>query len=199
MSDQNTANRRRPPALLWALLAALAAGIGFIVGLLRRRKKSGSREPIVARFPDIGVTITVPPQPRSALIVERYMPPIGELHSDQDEFTPNRPLLNFEIVDADYPDLTISTFEPPFELEMAYTEEQVRNARNEADTFKKYVPGESAQPMPVFGFWNGLRWVLFKAGKHQLTYTPNEPPGTGGRVTVKITNWADPAIGAWPM
>ncbi len=196
MSDRS---RTSVPAwvVLVALAALVAALIALIVALLRRREQP-AREPVVVRFPTANVTVTVPPQSRPVMVVERYLPPLEELQSDQDEFKPKELLVNFDVVDAEYPQTPISFFDPPIMMEVEYTQAQVEAAQKDVETFRSYIKGQLEQPMPLLGFWDGTHWILFTPRKHQLTYRPNEDPNTGGVATVKVSRWADPPTGWWP-
>jgi hypothetical protein len=198
MSKSDDRNRDGVPGwmVLFILVALVAALIALIISLLRRREQP-AREPIVVRFPGANLTVTVPSQSRPVLVVERPMPP-GPLESPFDEFRPGTLLINFEVIDAENPQVPISFFDPPITIEAAYTLEQVERARREVETFRKYTRGETDIAMPLLGFWDGAHWILFRTSKNQVIYRPNENPRTGGVMIVKVTRWADPPLAWWP-
>jgi hypothetical protein len=199
MSKQNDQNRTAVPTwiVLVAIAALVAALIALIVTLLRRREHP-AREPVVVRFPEGHMTVTVPPQSRPVLVIERPLPPLDQLQSDRDEFKPKELLVNFEVMDAENPETPISFFDPPLKIEVAYTQAQVEAAQKDAETFREYVKGQLDQPRPLLGFWDSTHWILFMPIKHHLTYRPNEDPTTGGVATVQVERWADPPTGWWP-
>lgn len=197
MSKSDDRNRDSVPGwiVVAVLVALVAALVALIISLLRRREHS-SREPIVVRFP--GLTVTVPPQSRPVVVVERPLPPLEQLDSPQDEFDPGRLLVNFEVIDAENPEVPLSFFDPPIAIEAPYTLEQVERAQRDVETFRKYTKGQVDIAMPLLGFWDGTHWILFTPGKNQVIYRPNEDPQTGGVIVAKVTRWADPPIGLWP-
>ena len=197
MSNEN--QPRKSPALWVTLVGAVTALIALIVGLVTRRaRRSRTKTQAERSFLEAGVTVTVQQQSRPVLIVERSMPPLEDLHSDHDEFTPGQALVNFEVVDAENPEAIVATFDPPITVKFAYSEAAVLEAQKLTVSANKSKRQSEAVPMPLFGFWDGTHWVLFTAEKHRLTYTPNELPGTGGTATVTLYRWADPPTGVWP-
>ena len=107
MSKSDDQTRDTVPAwiVLVMLFALLAALIALIISLLRRRE-TPEREPTVVRFPDANLTVIVPPQRRPVLVIERPMPP-GPLESPDDEFRPGTLLVNFEVIDAENPQIPL--------------------------------------------------------------------------------------------
>ena len=73
-------------------------------------------------------------------------------------------------------------------LKMAYSAEDLKSAQA-----KKL-------DNPVFGFWDGSRWVRFTAEKHHLTYEPHSHPTDeeAGYASVQLTAWSDPSIANGP-
>ncbi|MBI5567216.1 MAG: hypothetical protein HY870_20120 [Chloroflexi bacterium] len=187
-----------PGWIVFAVLVALIASLVALILSLRRRRESPPREPVVVRFPDAKLTVTVPAQSRPVLVAERPMPPLEELDSPNDEFDPTRLLVNFEIIDAENPQIPLTYFDPPLVIEAEYTQEQVEAAQRNADVFRKYTGGQVEVVMPLLGFWDGTHWILFTAGKNQVIYRPNEDPRTGGVLIAKVHRWADPPMGWWP-
>ena len=199
MSRSDDQNRAGAPGwLVFAVIVALAAAIIALIVSLRRRDRLPPREPIVVRFPDAKLTVTVPPQKRPVPVVERPLPPLEQLDSPNDEFDPTRLLVNFEVIDAEDPQTPITYFDPPLVVEAEYTLERVEAAQRNAETFRKYTHGETDLVMPLLGFWDGTHWILFRSGKNQVIYRPNEDPKTGGVLVAKVYRWADPPIGWWP-
>jgi hypothetical protein len=198
MSKSDDQTRDTVPAwiVLVMLFALLAALIALIISLLRRRE-TPEREPTVVRFPDANLTVIVPPQRRPVLVIERPMPP-GPLESPDDEFRPGTLLVNFEVIDAENPQIPLPYFDPPITIEAAYTIEQVERAQRDVETYRKYTHNETSVAMPLLGFWDGTHWIMFTPGKNQLIYRPNADPKTGGVIVANVTRWADPPIGTWP-
>jgi hypothetical protein len=194
MANHNE-SKQSTPAVLWLIfLAVLGILAVLLIWLFRRKQKTEPREPLIVDFANVGVTATVPDQGRRVVVVERDLPPTIPA-SDQDDFRPERLLVNFEVLEADRPNMPVTEFNPPLKVQVTYTQTQVEAARkDEQREFKAPVPG-----MPILGFWDGSRWISFKPVKHKLTYTPNYPPESGGGVaTVELERWADPPLGWYP-
>lgn len=193
MADR-TESKQSTPAVLWLILLAVLGILAvLLIWLFRRKQQTEPREPLTVEFANVGVTVTVPDQGRRVVVVERDLPPAIPT-SDQDDFRPERMLVNFEVLEADRPNLPVTDFNPPLKIQVTYTQAQVDAARkSEQRQFKAPVEG-----MPILGFWDGTRWISFKPDKHRLTYTPNYPPETGGVATVELDRWADPPLGWYP-
>ncbi len=172
--------------LLALILALLIALVILLAGQLGGPgTPPGEGEPIEKRFPDKGVTVTVPWQGRAVDIVRLPLLPLEKLASDTDEFKPKRLVMNFEVVDAKHTDSIITDFEPPFELRVELPEDYLAGIKHNYDAIE-------------MGFWDGCRWIEFTKEKHQFTVRPNDPPGSGAVATAMISNWADPPFGLGP-
>ena len=193
MIDRNEP-KQSTPAVLWLIfLAVLGILAVLLIWLFRRKQHTEPREPLTVEFANVGVTVTVPDQGRRVVVVERNLPPTIPT-SDQDDFHPERMLVNFEVLEAERPNLPVTYFNPPLKVQVTYTQAQVEAARKEEQRqFKAPVTG-----LPILGFWDGTRWISFKPDKHRLVYTPNYPPDTGGVATVELERWADPPLGWYP-
>ena len=135
-------------------------------------------EELVCKAEQERVTVVVPWQGRKVQV--ENLPPgtLEELWSDKDEFMADRLVINFEVVDAANYEI-INTFDPPMQLEVAYTAEDVAKA-NELENL-------------VLGFWNDEYWVAFTKEKHDFVL---EGDSNGGIGIVKILSWGDKPI-AW--
>jgi hypothetical protein len=198
MSQQDVPDRGpsggRSPAIWWVIVAAISALVALIVGLGRRIR---GKSPQVIQFRNTPLTVVVPYQGKSVKVTERPIPPFETLKSPQDEFTPeDPPFINFEVVDARHSDVAVTEFDPPLILEIEFSELQVKAAQQAAQD-GKLTHLEQQLPMPLWGFWDGTHWVVFKK-KHNLEYVPNGKTGSGVISTVKLTRWADPPLGVWP-
>ena len=142
--------------------------------------------PIVRKFKE-NVRFIIEWQGYPVSVVRLPYPPLDEMKSDQDAFTPRRVLLNPAIVGAKNRELLISEFNPPIELRIAYTFVDLKFAQNQS------------LEHPQVGFWDGSKWVLFTVEKHDLRWVPARR-GTkiAGYAVVRLSNWSDPAIGMGP-
>jgi len=77
------------------------------------------------------------------------------------------------------PGTVLTAFGPAFELRIRYMAADVTAAGG----------GQI-----WMGFWDGAKWVLFTAAKHQFSLEPDSTPATGGHSVVMISNWGDPPI-----
>ncbi len=172
--------------LLALILALLIALVILLAGQLGGPgTPPGEGESAEKRFPDKGVTVTVPWQGRTVDVVRLPLLPLEKLTSDTDEFKPKRLVMNFEVVDAKDTDTVVTDFEPPFELRVDIPEEYLAGIKHNYDAIE-------------MGFWDGCRWIKFTREKHQFQMRPNDPPGTGAVAIAMISNWADPPCGYGP-
>lgn len=75
----------------------------------------------------------------------------------------------------------IKKFDPPLELRVGYTTDDVVSNKGKFKELK-------------LAFWNGNKWVMISDSEHEYDILP---PNTGQVAEVKISNWAgDPPI-AW--
>lgn len=79
------------------------------------------------------------------------------------------------------PQEAIQDFDPPIEIRVGYTTDDVIKNRGRFNRLK-------------LAFWNGKKWVIISDAKHEYQILP---PNTGQVAEVKIKKWAgDPPI-AW--
>jgi hypothetical protein len=148
---------------------------------------SGDKD-LICKADQTGVILTIPNQGR---IVKVETLEFGDLpSSDQDQFLPRRPVINFEVVEGSDGKTIVEIFQPAIELEVKYTVEDYKNA---AEGLDNPTPDQILQNL-VLGYWDGKRWVAFTNDKHNFTIQPDANPETGvGRA--KISNWNDRRIG----
>jgi hypothetical protein len=91
-------------------------------------------------------------------------------------------VINFAVVDEEQPDIEVTEFDPPIEIEVRYTEADRKHAEKEG------------QPLSL-AFWNGTVWERFTKEKHQFTLQPHDAPRRGGIATLVLRTWSDPPIG----
>ncbi len=176
--------------LIFVVALTLAA---ILIAVIPRSDKSSKEKPImtettVEEFPDKQVKVSVDSQGFLVRILRLPYAPAAEMRSDQDEFHPTTILLNVVVARQDDPDLLVTKFDPPLNLEMAYSLEVLKRA-HELDL--KY---------PVYGFWDGCKWVKFTPEKHQLKYIvePHPTEQVAGHARVALSQWSDPAMGRVP-
>jgi hypothetical protein len=138
-------------------------------------------EPYRQDWPEKGVSILVPPQDSGVTVigVERDMP---RSIPDRPNFRLDRPVINFEIEDAEKTGAVLREFKPPFELRVRYTQDDLERAM------------KAGRPLTL-AFWDGEHWVLFTREKHDFELRPNTEPGTGGTGFARISHWGDPPVG----
>ena len=147
-------------------------------------------EPIDVEFPDKHVHVSVPWQGYAVNVVRIPFPPLSEL--PQIEVAgrpwPHLGVLNVVVARHDNPDALVTQFDPRLTLRLAYSAEDLGRAK------------EAGLNYPVFGFWDGCRWVLFTKEKHRLSYedNPNPTAEIAGYATVELAAWSDPYIGRGP-
>jgi hypothetical protein len=137
-------------------------------------------------WPDVGVSVHVPDQ-KSGIRVRKVrleLPPLRDMPGGPD-FQPGRLVVNFELVDDDKPSMVLTEFEPPVELRVRYTRDDLDRAR------------AAEQPLTL-AFWDGKVWVPFTRKKHDFELQPYPEPGTGGIGFARISRWGDPAVGWGP-
>jgi hypothetical protein len=118
--------------------------------------------------------------------------PLGspqDYHPEEGDFIPTRLVIHFEIIDenGNYP----TAFDPPYELEVRYTAEDMARARNLGASLTLW-------------YYDGKNWQPFTEEKHGFRLLPDrlklqhERIETGGCGIAYITNWADPPVGWSP-
>jgi len=173
--------------LLVILVVALLLVV-ILVALIPRSDKRQSSDPIIEEFPKEQVKVTLPLQRFPVRVLRIPYAPPEEMRSENDEFNPTTILLNVVIARTDEPDLLLTNFAPPLQLDLAFSKAVLAEANKLG---LKY---------PEYGFWDGCKWVKFTAEKHQLEY-PDEPHPTdqvAGHVRVTLSQWSDPAMGRVP-
>jgi hypothetical protein len=151
----------------------------------RRRDMQGT---LIESYPDKGVKVTVDWQGYEVKVLRLPQATLEEMQSPDDEFKPRRLLLNVVVAHADDADRLVTKFDPPLQLEIAYSQEDLDIALKHD---LKY---------PQLGFWDGCKWVLFREEKHSLKHVAAEKPTeqTVGYALVTLSEWSDPSIGAGP-
>lgn len=133
-------------------------------------------------FEKQGVYLTIPS--RMPRVVVKTLPidvPIGIQATTG--IHPIRTIINLVLHDRDDPENYLTEFDPPFEIQVRYTADDLREANTRGSELK-------------LAFWNGSDWILFTQEKHNFELHPNADPSTGGIATAKISSWGDPPI-AW--
>jgi hypothetical protein len=167
--------------------------IVLLVSLIPRSDKRPKSEPplldpLVQDFTDKQIKVTLQPQRFPVKVVRLPYAPPEEMHSANDEFTPHTILLNVVVTREDDPDLLLTTFDPPLQIELTYSQAVLQQAR------------QMDRQYPQYGFWDGCKWVKFSAEKHQLQYEddPHPTEQSAGKARVTLTQWNDPVIGRDP-
>jgi hypothetical protein len=133
-------------------------------------------------FEKQGVYLTIPS--RMPRVMVKTLPievPIGIQATTG--IQPIRPIINIVLYNRDDPNNYLTEFNPPFEIQVRYTADDLSEANARGADLK-------------LAFWNGSEWNLFTHAKHNFELHPNADPSTGGIGTVKISSWGDPPI-AW--
>jgi hypothetical protein len=178
--------------LLVILGVALLLVVILVALIPRSDKRKGNdvsaSDPLIEEFPAEQVTVTLPPQQFPTRVLRLPYAPPEEMRSDRDDFTPKTILLNVVIARQDKPDLLLTSFDPPLQLDFKFSKAVLAQAN------------ELGLKYPRYGFWDGCKWVAFTAEKHSLEY-PDEPHPTdqvAGHARVTLSQWSDPAIGRDP-
>jgi hypothetical protein len=183
-------------AAVWPMLLLVS-----LLDILSNRSRKGGNmcysKDVIVDFPVEGVRVKIPPQNSKKKMYPKSVPsvPIDKLRSDQDhdEFTPARFVINVEIVDANNPMTIMTDFDPPIEIWVKCTEEDLTRLENAKAKYRQAgdaVDGKG-EPVSQLGFWNGSRWVLFTK-KHNYKIMPD------GSEYVKLSKWGDPPMAHGP-
>ncbi|CAG0936019.1 hypothetical protein TFLX_04880 [Thermoflexales bacterium] len=178
--------------LLPVMVVALVLTIVVVWLIMTTREHHDRRrpmnEPVIQSYPDKGVKVTVGWQGYAVQVLRIPQATLEEMRSAQDEFQPRRLLLNVVVARTDDADRLVTKFEPPLQLEIAYSQEDLEVARKHDLAY------------PQIGFWDGCKWVLFRENKHGLRYVTAERTTTevAGYAVVTLSEWSDPSIGAGP-
>jgi hypothetical protein len=177
--------------LLIFVVALILAAI--LISLIPRSDKSSEEKDIttgatIAEFPDKQVKVSVDPQGFPVRVLRLPYAPPAEMRSDQDEFHPTTILLNVVVARQADPDLLVTKFKPPLKLELAYSAEVLKQAQ--AMDLER----------PIFGFWDGCKWVKFTREKHGLDYQKEAHPTDQAveHAVVSLSEWSDPALARAP-
>ncbi len=177
--------------LIFALALVLVLVLVFLIPAARGKHDTPhDGEPTDADFPDKQVHVTVPWQGYAVKVLRLPYAPLSETPVIEvaGRPWPHAILLNVVVARYDDQDALVTHFNPPFTLRMAYSAEDLERAK------------QAALEFPVFGFWDGCRWVLFTKEKHNLSYEPNPTPTPeiAGHAMVELAAWIDPSIGHGP-
>jgi hypothetical protein len=155
-----------------------------------KHEELDSTEPIVKRYDDKNVTVTVKYQGFAVQVLRLPSSPLEEMRSKAeslpDQFPARRGVINVVVARRDDPDQLVTRFSPPLELRVGYTAADLKHAR---DKNLQY---------PQLGYWDGCHWVLFTAQDHQLRYEPSDRPDLAGYAVVSLNVWADPRLAFGP-
>ena len=151
-------------------------------------RRRDMNEPLIQAYDDKGVKVTVEWQGYEVKVLRIPQARLEEMQSPDDEFKPRRLLLNVVVARADDLDQLVTKFEPPLQLDIAYSQEDLDFARKHEMTY------------PQLGFWDGCKWVLFSEKKHGLKMVDAAKPTSQavGFAHVTLSEWSDPSIGAGP-
>lgn len=139
-----------------------------------------------ADFGPEGVVVTVQTQKSGKAVKIVKFPPkrASEVPATTGVFAPGRLVINVGAVETDNPDQVVATFDPPMELRVRYTWQDLDRAAAAGTDLK-------------LGFYNEDlgRWVVFTAEKHRFRLD-SDPGGNSGVGIVEISHWGDPQV-AW--
>jgi len=176
--------------LLIVLALVLTVVAVWLITAVRtdHERRSNMKGTLIEPYPDKGVTVTVEWQGYEVKVLRLPQATLEEMQSPDDEFKPRRLLLNVVVARADDTDRLVTKFDPPLQLEIAYSQEDLDIAL------------KRALKHPQLGFWDGCKWVLFREEKHSLKHVAAEKPTEEiiGYAVVTLSEWADPSIGAGP-
>ena len=183
---------------MYKLLGALALMMAsmlvvFMVGCGSLLQTSTSDQAdLVALFKEEGVAVIVPWQGKEVKV--KKLPPFFEELPKQEEqqqqdpvFWAKREVINFEVVDENTDEI-MTEFEPPIELYVVYTDEDLKNA--------------GGLEHLGLAFWDnvGERWVVFTDTKHSFEFRDMDswpfddfglPDDAAGFGFASVKNWDD--------
>jgi len=177
--------------LVFAIALVLIILLVFLIPAARgKRDTPHEGQPIVEEFPDKHVEVTVPWQGYAVKVLRLPYPPLSEMSPIEvaGQPWPHSVLLNVVVARHDDQDALVTRFEPRLTLKIPYSAADLERARQ----FKL--------DYPIFGFWDGCKWVLITEEKHNLLYPTNPTPTSeiAGYATVELSAWSDPAIAKGP-
>lgn len=145
----------------------------MIVNTLPTRKYF-RKEAVIVKFPG---------QARLVQVERLALPTDIPMKAAPGGFQPFRLVINLRLVDAAQPDSQIAVFDPPIEVRIRYTADDLVRAK------------EASRPLSL-GFWDGTQWIRFTPEKHQFRLEPEPTLDAGGWGVVSISHWGDPTH-AW--
>lgn len=131
-----------------------------------------------------GVTILVPKQEKKTKVVKLAKGKLKDMPGKVGGFKPGRLVINFAVALFDQPGAYLEVFDPPIEVEIAYTPADEKRAR------------DAHQPLQL-AFWDGEQWVVFTPEKHHFELI-SKGDGQGGVGKVSLSKWGDPPISWGP-
>jgi hypothetical protein len=124
--------------------------------------------------------VTISPRPVPLTVIEKPLPPLSSMPGNL-EFTPIRLVANIAVVQVENPAVTVTKFDPPIEIDVAYLAPELFEALRLTKPLK-------------LAYWDGGAWVVFTQAAHQYELLS---PVDGAVGKVIIAEWAgDPPI-AW--
>jgi hypothetical protein len=139
--------------------------------------------PTRKHFRKENVIVTIPARPRPVSVVRLDLPDEQSMRPVPGGFQPFRLVINLKVVDAAQPDSEVSVFDPPIEVRVHCTADDLARAT------------AIGKPLSL-GFWDGRQWIRFTPEKHQFHLEPEASPAKGGWGVVNISHWGDPTK-AW--
>lgn len=124
--------------------------------------------------------VTVPDQGKWVSVIEKDMPPLSSMPGNAN-FTPIRLIVNLAVVDYNNLNSVITSFDPPIELELNYTN----------GVLGGFDPTEEALKL---AYWDGSTWVVFTKKDNYYTLLQS---ATGGVARLQISSWAGDPPMAW--
>lgn len=134
-------------------------------------------------FDQEGVTVTLPAITTTIKAVSLPIDIPASVQAVGEGFQPIRTLINIALVDEKNPRKYLTEFDPPFELRVRYTSEDLQAAQS--------MGGELG-----LAFWDGDQWQRLTHEKHKFTMQPDKDASGGGYGIALISRWGDPPI-AW--
>lgn len=139
-------------------------------------------------FPDNGVEIFIPPQKEPIKVIAEMFS-FDYISSDEDEFTPFRAVIKFEVRDKN--NGVVSTFKPPIELKVFFTKKDKDKLNNDNKVVIGYLVEKDDKEKE--------KWVLFKDSHHLRQHDLedsdlSEGNPWAGYFTVEISDWGDPSV-----
>ncbi len=125
-------------------------------------------------FKSEGVIVKHPHHPQKITVRRQTIEKAAVLKGIPAGFKLIRMVINLKVVDAANPKLEVSVFDPPLEISIRYTKDDLKQA--------------AGKPFQV-GYWDGKRWTNCA---YDLVETPKQP--YLGWLVLKIARWDDPTL-----